>query len=480
MKTGAKRRLGASLFLAALALGLLGGCATGGLKPTSQESAQVQAVLERWIEALGGRGVLEQLRGMEVRATVELAAGGGANFEVHTWQTAGNFYRSELTFPNGLNLTEAYDGKIAWRKHNALGFGFVPPAELAATLRRDSIRAALTLTEDYPERRLLADATVQGRRCRVVSLTPRAGPPERWFFDEKSGGVLRIERWPAAGAAPDETLEFSDYREVGGMRLPFVLKVQSPTSAYTVRRIEAVPNPLVGNSLWAAPAEALREGLAVAKILDRYRETVGGWAPVERIRSRVTQQEVEITTAGVKYRMTLSQKLPNRVLVEQDLPGMGHVAQGYDGTTAWTNSDLQGYRALKGTELRQLLDNADLRTNTMLAERCPLRRLLGTREVNGRRAQLVALATMQGPAGLYYFGEEDGRLLRIESTVAAGPQGSLAVVFDFADFRAVDGVVMPFTTTATNPAMTSVTKVLSVKHNVPLADALFKPRKDEP
>ena len=144
------------------------------------------------------------------------------------------------------------------------------------------------------------------------------------------------------------------------------------------------------------------------------------------------------------------------------------------------NSDLQGYRALKGTELRQLLDNADLRTNTLLAERCPLRKLIGPREVNGRRAQVVALATMQGPAGLYYFGEEDGRLLRIESTVAAGPQGSLAVVFDFADFRAVDGVVLPFMTTATNPAMTSVTKILSVKHNVPLADALFKPRKVEP
>ncbi|MFI5337805.1 MAG: hypothetical protein ACHQ5A_13540, partial [Opitutales bacterium] len=60
----------------------------------------------------------------------------------------------------------------------------------------------------------------------------------------------------------------------------------------------------------------------------------------------------------------------------------------------------------------------------------------------------------------------------------AGPQGQLKVTVDFSDFRTVDGIVLPFVTVMTNPAMRIVTTILSVQHNVPLDDAIFKPRKD--
>ena len=462
---------------------MAGGCTTTPTSPSNrppappapEEVQRVQAILDRWVEALGGVAVLEKLRGLEVRAVVEVA-GGGPTFNLHTWQTLENFYRSELLFSNGTTLIEAYDGKVAWRRSSALGFGFVPAGELETTLRRNSIRAALNLRADYPDRRLLPDREVGGRRCHGVSLTPRTGGPERMFFDAENGRLLRAERWPVEGVTATEVYEFFDYRDVGGMMLSNEMKVQSPEGVYTIRRLETVPNPLVGSALWTPPAEALREGLRVARILDRYVEAGGGSAPLERIRTRVTEQEIEIPASGLKYRATLSQKLPNLMVVEQNLPGLGRMTQGFDGTTGWTNSEVQGYRVLKGAELRQLADNADLRANARLPERCPLRVWLGPREVEGKRTIALALATMQGPAGIFYFSEDDGHLVRVESGVTAGQEGALSVVFDFSDFRAVDGVVMPFATKATNPAITTVMRVVSVKHNVPLDDAIFKPR----
>lgn len=475
MKMGAAiRAMGA-----AVALWLMAGCATTPVKvkpPAPAEAKQVDAILDRWVESLGGVAVLEKLQGLEVRAVVDVV--GGAKFNLHTWQTKENFYRSELLFANGATLIEAYDGKLAWRQSSAFGFGFVPAEELETTLRRNSIRAALNVRNDYPDRRLLPDRDVGGRLCHGVSLTARTGGPDRMFFDAENGRLVRVERWPAGGAAPTEVLEFSDYQEMGGLMLSNVTKVESPDGMYTLRRLETVVNPLVGSTLWTALAEPLREGLRVARILDRYVESVGGSAPLARIRTRVTEQEIEVPANGVKYRATQSQKLPNLMLVEQNLPGLGRMTQGFDGTTGWSNSEVQGYRVLKGLELRQFTENADLRSAARLPERCPLRRWLGPREVEGKPAVALLLATMQGPAGTFYFSESDGHLLRVESGVSAGQEGALSVVFDFSDFRAVDGVVMPFTIKATNPAISTVTKVIAVKHNVSLDDALFKPRMD--
>ena len=98
--------------------------------------------------------------------------------------------------------------------------------------------------------------------------------------------------------------------------------------------------------------------------------------------------------------------------------------------------------------------------------------------IGGRRAVGLALGSVQGLAGLHYFDAETGQLVEVESVLSAGPQGQLKVTVDFSDFRSVDGVVQPFVTIMTNPAMRIVTTIQSVVFNVPLDDAIFKPRKD--
>lgn len=458
----------------ALAL-LFGGCATVAPKPDPAESQRIQTVLDRWLQSLGGRAALERLQGLETRTKIEFENSAGS-FELHTWRTVDDRYRSEITFPNGVRVTEAYDGTTAWRRHSALGFGFIPAAELAETLRRNSIRAALNVARDYPERRLLADAPLHGRLCHVLSLTHPGAAAETWYFDAENGRVLRL----VLGAG-ENTTDFSDYREVGGIRLPYTVAVTKPSGSFTARQAEVLPDPLVGPSLWKAPPAELLEGTKIAGILDRHLAVIGGRVPVDRVRTRVTRQEINVTNSGLKLRATISQKRPNLMLNEEELPGLGRITTGYDGKTGWVFSELQGYRTLRDAELQQLSNNAELSVNSLLAERCPFRRLIGPAEVQGRRTQAVALASMRGPAGTYFFAEDDGQLLRIDSAVNIGPQGgAMKVTLEFSDFRAIDGIVIPFRVHLTNPATRMITTLLSVQHNVPLDDALFRPRPPAP
>jgi hypothetical protein len=470
------------LAVAGLALGWLAGCATApsrdGGAQSPEEARQVRAVLHRWLEASGGRDALRHLVSLDERMTLSNAEG-GAELELRYLRMSSGPYRFELQSPAFGQIVEAFDGRTPWRKNDQLGFGLMPLNELLVTIRENDLRAPLSVEAFYPSRRLLADRTIAGRRCHVLRMTPPGGLPETWSFDAETGHLLRREQQVWLPDGPVRATEFSDFRTVGAVTLPFVVVRREIGGVTTSRVTRAEVNPSVDWSLLAPPPEALAEARKIDGVFTRYEASLGKVKAIASLRSRVTEAASEVPATGVKTHIRLSQKLPNLVLSEQETPGIGRVVEGYDGTTAWVNSDLQGYRTLKGAELQRLLVNSNLFAPALLRQQCPLRKWLGERTVAGRRALVLALASLQGPAGVYAFDAENGRLLQIESTVGDGPQGYLHVTMEFSDFRTVDDMVMPFVTTMTNPAVRTITTVESVKNNVELDNAIFQPRPDD-
>jgi hypothetical protein len=465
-------------------LGLAGCATTPELGSRSEqdmaEARQVRAVLNRWIEAGGGAPRIGSIKAMESRAILEFADG-DKKMEVtqRKWIAADGRYRIETETAAGGVGVEAYDGKVAWRKHDRLGVGFLTPQELNRTLYFEDLRHMLKIELKYPARRLLSDAVVSGRPCHVLAMSGRVDTVEKWFFDAASGELVRCEELTLPLRNVTASVEFSDPRNVNGLVLPFVEHHTAGGSVFVIRRQSVTVDPPLDAVNFSPSEKELHEAREAERILAGNLAALGKAEVILGLRSRVTASNVNVTSSGLKYRMKVSQKQPNLVLNEQEIPGVGRVVQGFDGTTAWVNSEVQGYRTLKGIELQQAIAGGDLRADAQLRWRCPLWRLLEDATVNGRRARGLALATLQGPAGNYYFDAENGRLLRVEANVLAGADGFMAVTMEFSDFRTVDGITMPFVTTMNNPAMQSVTTVESVKTNVPLDDEIFKPRKDE-
>ena len=230
--------------------------------------------------------------------------------------------------------------------------------------------------------------------------------------------------------------------------------------------------------LLSPPLDFLEENREVERILAFHREA-SGRASTRDITTRVTTEITDITTSGIKFPTIISQKMPNLIVLETDMPGMGKSREGYDGKTGWAWSELQGYRTMQGAELQQLLGAADLQGALRLYESCPLRRRLEERGDDDHRSVGIALATSAGPAGKLFFDVKSGLLVRMESIVRAGPSGKLNVVAEFSDFRRIDGQVFAFRTVVTNPAVQMIVTVQSIKHNLPLDDALFLPKKDD-
>ena len=472
------------LLLSLLFLVFLPGCETAPVAhyPTEQDpvkAAKIHAILERSIQVLGGRANLEKLTGWEVETIMEVEPG-GAHFPCQNWQKFTGEYRVEIHTPAVGALVEGFDGEHGWRENKVLGFGPMSGAEIAAARRNISAHMALKVEQTHPGRRLLPSQEIGGKNCDVIEMSGVDGVAEKWFFEAASGQLVREERPGEPGHPQGVVLEYSDFRPMGDVyTTAYVTKRTEGNRTLTFRVQKIVLNPVLDPDRFSAPAGAFQDYAKTEEILQRYLQAAGGAAALNRIHSRVTHTTVDTTTAGIKSSVVLSVKQPNLVLNEQDIPGIGHMVQGYDGHTAWASSEMQGYRVLQGAERQQLISSANLQMEAGLAQLYNLRKFAGERTVDGHRTAVVSLGNMQGVAGLHYFDTETGRLLRVETNFSTGPKGILKATVDFSDFRKVDGVLIAFKTTINNPAMRLIITIDSVVNNVPLEDTIFRPRKDD-
>ena len=446
-----------------------------GMPASGPDDERIRAILLRWIDQIGGVQSVSDLRSVDYLCRINYGAD-RPSVELHVRSNAKDCYRYDYELPVYGRLTQAYDGKVAWQHNDVLGSGPLSAQEHAQNLLGINFRSALRVPATYPAKKILPDETIGGVRMQVLEMQDTTGAKSKWYFDANTGLRVRIEIPDVPGGAL--TLEYSDFRRVGLVLEPF-----RTTRTQGDRKTEITVSWMLHNEdvdplLLSPPLDFLEETLDVNRILMSYRDAQG-LSRIGEVTSRVTKEVTHVTTSGLKVATVISQKLPNLVVMEADTPGMGKSWQGYDSHVGWAWSELQGYRVMQGAELQQMLNSADLQGAMRLYEACPLRKMLDEREDHGQRSVGISLATSSGPAGKLYFEVKTGQLVRMETAMQAGASGVLNVVAEFSDFRRVDGLVFPFRTVLTNPAMQMVTTVESITHNVPLEDSIFQPRKED-
>jgi hypothetical protein len=201
---------------------------------------------------------------------------------------------------------------------------------------------------------------------------------------------------------------------------------------------------------------------------------------VQKIQSRVITGTVT-DRAARSMAFTIEQKGNKYRETVQSQPDSS--TRAFDGTAGWAQS---GTHTADLTEflLQQTARNADLMLPLQLKEKYP-------NLASGRPAQLPSATPGQpgtpvnilsGSAQKYvtetfYFDATSGLLLRRRVVTAAGLRGSLVEQFDYADYRVVNGVKMPFEIKRTNWNTLDTLKVSDIKANTNLDDAKFaKPK----
>jgi len=211
-------------------------------------------------------------------------------------------------------------------------------------------------------------------------------------------------------------------------------------------------------------------------ILDRAVEAMGGLEKLRTVRT-VTARQI-VTTPGpggpVDAEATSYIAYPIQFRVETKIPE-GLLISAFDGSTAWTR-DPQATREAPEPMAAEARSNLQRDVIRLLigAEDGSLRvrALQDARNEQGRNMRTLELSSnTMSPIVLSI----DAETMRVtKEAFAVGPGGQALVEESFSDYRAVDGVQMPFMAERHVGPITVKRRVLDVQLNRPLDPSLFK------
>ncbi len=210
----------------------------------------VDQILEKYIEGMGGQAAIDQISTRVMKGTRTTSEGASASVEVYQKKSGQLFAITHFESP----MVFASDGVSAWVQNKGRLFD-LSGAELARVKREAFLFKPLRLKSDYQNLRVAGKQKVGDRDAYVIMGTPAGDRPERFYFDVQTGLLLRMSYRDetAVGQIPEE-VDFEDYRDVNGVKVPFVARRLRPDYAYKDVYAEVVHNTPMDDSKFVKPA----------------------------------------------------------------------------------------------------------------------------------------------------------------------------------------------------------------------------------
>lgn len=232
-----------------------------------------------------------------------------------------------------------------------------------------------------------------------------------------------------------------------------------------------------GRALGLAAFLAIPTGLAAQQqlpsaqsIVEKYVQAIGGHDAIARQSTRHVTAEVSLPAMGMTMPVESYYARPNRVAVKMSMSGM-EMAQGVDGTVAWSNSSMQGARIMDGPEGARALTMANFDNGFDFAKVFPTMETIGERTVDGHACWNVRMATAAGVEVQNCFDKDSG-LLIASSSKEQTQSGEMQMERTMSDYKDFGGVKIPTHETLTLGPQQIVTTVKSVTFE-PLPDTTF-------
>jgi hypothetical protein len=201
---------------------------SGAQTPTAKTDAPlptVEQVLENYVRALGGREALVKVTTRVVKGSRVGADGVLVPEEIY--QKAPDKLLVTTSYPN-VTFRSGFDGARAWAR-DSRGADQLNDQFAEALKREAEFYNGVRLRELYPKMTVIGREMIGGRETYVISASASDGGVEKFYFDAQTGLLIRryVEFKTALGWTPVQ-VDYEDYREVDGVKLPFQLRWSNP------------------------------------------------------------------------------------------------------------------------------------------------------------------------------------------------------------------------------------------------------------
>ena len=220
-------------------------------------------VVEKHIAAIGGRAALGKLMSRTLTGTITVSTPAGEfSGPIEVMNQTPNKVRTLITLDltavgvGKMVIDQRFDGITGYAIDTLQGNRDITGDQLEAMRSAYFPSPLLNYKENGIAVELAGKEKVGEREAYVLVLKPKTGPPMRHFFDATSFLLIRQVTTldvPPVGAL-EQTVDFSDEREVDGVKISHKLVATSTVQNFTVVVTKVEHNAAVDQTLFSKPA----------------------------------------------------------------------------------------------------------------------------------------------------------------------------------------------------------------------------------
>lgn len=201
---------------------------------TKETPPTADQILAKYTEALGGSAAIEKLKTRSMKGTWLTADGVTLGYEVY--QSAPDKLFTILNTPKQGTFERGFDGKTAWEK-SSRGVRDLEGTQLIYLKRYPDLFRDIKLQGQFTRISYGGKEKIDGKDVYVLRGIGVDGKGERLYFDAQTGLLVRrlTTTTTAVGLIPEQ-VDYEDYREVDGMKVPFTIRITAIDSFWSSTR----------------------------------------------------------------------------------------------------------------------------------------------------------------------------------------------------------------------------------------------------
>lgn len=191
----------------------------------------------------------------------------------------------------------------------------------------------------------------------------------------------------------------------------------------------------------AAQAQALP---SATDVIAKYVAAIGGKDEVMKVTSIKQTATMDVPAIGLSASMEVFAAAPNRMASKTNIPGMGEMLTGYNGSVAWDVNPMQGPRLLADKELTTAAENADFYGNMLYsADKYASMETMGDTVIGREKAFKVKMVRKGSRTeSTSYFSASSGLLLGGVSTIES-QMGTMQVSQSVLEYKKFGNLMLP-------------------------------------
>lgn len=228
--------------------------ASPAASPAPAANPTADEVLAKYQTAMGGPAAIQRLKTVSMKGSWLTSNGVTIPYEVY--QSGLDKLYTSLNTPRQGMFERGFDGAVGWEL-SGRGVRDIAGEELIFLRRYPNYFADTNLKNQFTALAFASKEEIDDRPVIVLRGTNTAGKRERLFFDAETGLLLRrMSFTPTVVGVIPEQVDYEDYRDVEGMKLPFKIRISSvdPNSSSTRQFTEIKLNGPVDESKFKKPA----------------------------------------------------------------------------------------------------------------------------------------------------------------------------------------------------------------------------------